>query len=97
MNKRNHRNNTIHFHQWSRKAYAVFMSLGRDVKICRLSVNMCEKSLLKIDNIISQLALPSVKEMEEEGLEDAVINIVDLNLCIEQVNKNDLNLRLNKG
>jgi hypothetical protein len=39
----------IYFSRWSRKSYAIFTSLGKDVKISRLSVDMCGKSLLKLN------------------------------------------------
>lgn len=97
MKKGNHRENKIHFHQWSRKAYAIFVSLGRDVKICRLSVSMCEKSILKLDNIISELAVPSVKEKKEEDKDVALGNSVELNLCTETRDKEDCIFVKNKN
>lgn len=39
----------LYFSRWSRKSYAIFISLGREVKISRLSVDMCGKSLLKLN------------------------------------------------
>jgi len=41
----------LYFSRWSRKSYAVFISLGRDVKISRLSIDMCGKALLKLNKL----------------------------------------------
>jgi hypothetical protein len=37
----------IVFSQWSRKRYAIFASLGKVVKIARVSVDICNKALKK--------------------------------------------------
>lgn len=38
----------IRFRQWSRKAYAAFASLGREVVICRVGKSVTEASLCKV-------------------------------------------------
>ena len=42
-----HRNSVIYFSQWSRKGYAVFAALGKDVAFATVSINICEQALLK--------------------------------------------------
>lgn len=39
------------FSRWSRKSYSIFASLGKNVKISRLSVNICGKALLKLHKL----------------------------------------------
>lgn len=58
------------FSQWSRKDYAVFSSLGREVKIGRVSVDISRVSLLKTA-VIKELSLtdsylPSKKENQDD-------------------------------
>lgn len=93
MNKHIQKNKIIHFHQWSRKAYAVFASLGINVKICRLSVGMCEQALLKLDNLIGfSDALFSYNEEKEES-EEALLESLELNLCLNGQNATDIYLK----
>ncbi len=42
-----HRNSSIVFRQWSRKSYAIFASLGKEVKIGHLNEGVCEKAIDK--------------------------------------------------
>lgn len=37
----------LNFSRWNRKGYAIFASLGREVKIGRLAIHICEMSLQK--------------------------------------------------
>ena len=97
MNKHIHKNKIIHFHQWSRKAYAVFASIGINVKICRLSVNMCEQALLKLDNIIGMSALFLAFNEEEEELDEAIIDGLELNVCQNMHTNTDIYLRKDKN
>jgi hypothetical protein len=43
------------FSQWCRKGYAIFASLKRQVKIGHLSVELCNASLKKSVDLISQI------------------------------------------
>ena len=35
------------FSRWNRKGYAIFASLGRNIRIGRLAIHICEMSLRK--------------------------------------------------
>ena len=65
---------TLNFSRWIRKNYAVFSSLGKVVKICRLSVDICENALLKAFRSGKKAILASLfsfsEEMEEFAFED---------------------------
>lgn len=37
----------IYFSQWSRKGYAVFAALGKEVAVAAVPINVCEQALLK--------------------------------------------------
>jgi len=37
----------LHFSRWNRKGYAIFASLGREVRIGTLAIRMCEMALRK--------------------------------------------------
>lgn len=39
--------NRICFSQWSRKGFAVFLALGREVSISMLAIHICQCALLK--------------------------------------------------
>ena len=41
------RNQQIVFSRWSRKSYAIFCSLGKTVKIARLSIDICRMAMMK--------------------------------------------------
>ena len=41
------RNQHIVFSRWSRKSYAIFCSLGKTVKIARLSIDICRMAMMK--------------------------------------------------
>ncbi len=42
-----HRNPVIYFSHWSRKGYAVFAAMGKEVAVATVPINVCEKALLK--------------------------------------------------
>lgn len=42
-----HRNSVIYFSRWSRKGYAVFAALGKEVAVATVPINVCEQALLK--------------------------------------------------
>ena len=47
--KRNfrHRNTLLYFSRWSRKEYAVFAAMGKNVAISTVPITICERALLK--------------------------------------------------
>lgn len=65
---------TLRFHQWSRKGYAVFSSLGRQVTIGKLHNNVTEQSLSKhksVQNIKTNthMTLETIKENVLAGVD----------------------------
>ena len=69
----------LYFSRWSRKSYAIFSSLSREVRISRLSVDMCGKALLKLnkfsmffyekfDYLFNAIDMPSIKKMDISDL-----------------------------
>ena len=62
----------LHFSHWSKKGYAVFAGLGREVKISRLAIHMYKNVLLKasrhgvIVNLDKTVILLLVELMKEE-------------------------------
>lgn len=42
-----HRNQPIVFRQWSGKSYAVFSSLGKEVNIGKVEIEICDKAISK--------------------------------------------------
>ena len=71
MRKKNHSQTSYaRFHQWSRKGYAVFSSLGRQVTIGQLHYNVTEQSLSKqksVQNISSTIHM-TLEELKENVL-----------------------------
>ena len=45
--RRSHGGATLHFSRWSRKGYAMFASLGREVRVGHLALRICAMSLKK--------------------------------------------------
>lgn len=58
--QKSHINTKVYFSRWSRKSYAIFSSLGKEVKISRLSIDICAKSLLKL----GKLSMYSYQKLE---------------------------------
>lgn len=48
--RRSYLNSNLRFKRWSRKAYAIFLSLGREVTIGKLSVQIADASSRKQEN-----------------------------------------------
>ncbi len=62
----------LRFKRWSRSAYASFCSIGREVSIGQLSVEIAECAMRKSEGIlldIQQIILSYEEEKEEEVLE----------------------------
>lgn len=60
--------NSLRFRRWSRRAWAVFASLGREVTIGALRVPVSEQSLVKSDGVIA-ICLTERDTIEEEDEE----------------------------
>lgn len=66
----------LYFSAWSKKGYSIFVSLGREVKIARLSLHMYSSVLLKASakgviintDHISKVVLPTLKKEIKEAL-----------------------------
>ena len=63
--------NSLRFRRWSRRAWAVFASLGREVTIGALRVPVSEQSLVKADGMIGihLTERDTIEEEDEELLE----------------------------
>lgn len=92
QNRISHRDNTIYFSKWSRKSYAIFSGLSKDIKISRLSVDMCGKALLKLNKhsilffntskiLISKIKSLLLKDIEIDILE--LIQLMDIKIKVE--------------
>ena len=46
-----HKNLPITFRQWSRKNYAIFSSLGKEINIGHVDVDICDKAINKSSNL----------------------------------------------
>lgn len=68
-------NSTLRFQQWSRKGYAIFSSLGREVTIGQLHYNVAEQSLNKQKSIINN---SFITNMTLEDLKSQVLMGVNI-------------------
>lgn len=72
--KRNfrHRNSLLYFSRWSRKGYAVFAALGKNVAISAVPIDVCESALLKSGRkglIVSEAGCAQEEQAaEDDGL-----------------------------
>ena len=57
------------FSGWSRKAYAIFASLKKVVRIARLSIDICLMSLLKNPSVVQFMDIFNTEKDEPEELE----------------------------
>lgn len=73
MNKRAIRSGLmLCFSRWNRKGYAIFASLGRNVRIGRLAIHICEMSLQKSSRKGVIVMLAEVFERLERSFEGYV-------------------------
>jgi len=94
MDTLHHLQNTrIHFKKWSGKAFAIFASLGKDIKICRISVRMCKTSILKLKNfsiyVFGELLLSIEEYLGDIDNDIFAENMEEMSLCVNAINKND--------
>lgn len=100
--------NVLHFSKFSKKGYAIFCSLGNTVHISRLSVDICDKAILKDSDVISEpvtgVNLSSLKESDDdEGESEISFNLLQqiqpavINSCIESRHcpESKLHIKLN--
>jgi hypothetical protein len=98
------KNRLIVFSRWSRKGYAVFNSLGINVKIGHVSIDICNVSIRKtsaLKRAILSLLLTETDDKENIDCDDVVEleilntllinNITTLQRAITFVPKNELN------
>ncbi|MDW7693758.1 hypothetical protein R9C00_03290 [Flammeovirgaceae bacterium SG7u.111] len=72
---------TLVFSRWSRKSYAVFASLGKSIKIGKLSVEICRQATKTLESFISLLGLGEASwETGEEASEWKELSIQELEL-----------------
>lgn len=78
-------NQSLTFRQWSRKGYAIFASLGKEVNIGHVDVEICEKASEK-NNIKKTAGLHNIDTSitEDEEVEELSLNDLDAQLisCI---------------
>ncbi len=83
---------TIRFRQWSRKAYAAFCSLGRNVTIGTLRKSVIEASLSKVKSGTSSIASIFITEKDSSWEKDSLdtesgctdILITDILITLQQ-------------
>lgn len=75
----------LRFRQWSGKGYAVFASLGKEVNIGHVDINICDKASEKnnrkkaLTNTASQYIIEEIidqEEFDEELLDSALISML---------------------
>ena len=66
------RRHLLSFSRWSRKGYAIFASLGKEVRIAGLAIHICEKALEKSSRkgVIVSTARSFEREQEEQREEE---------------------------
>jgi hypothetical protein len=60
------RSKQIVFSRWSRKNYAIFCSLGKSIKIARISIEICKVAMLK-SSVIREMAQLFTSSQTNEG------------------------------
>ena len=88
-----HRNQPITFRQWSRKNYAIFSSLGKEVNIGHVDIDICDKAFDKSSKI--NIDVNEVKESlqfkndDEDVLLSENVNIQAISLLSLTTNLDD--------
>ncbi len=81
MKTKKNNNQQIHFHRWTRKNYAVFSSLGKQVKICVLAVS-CSILTLNASAFTSISAVQKV--LEDDGTDEEMQDTIALETALIQ-------------
>ncbi len=71
--------NTFIFKQWSHKAYAVFISLNKEVSIGVISIDISTRLATKNEVLIGVITNFNQRDIDEEEFEEADIPISPLN------------------
>ncbi len=78
QNNFTHKNHALLFRQWSRNNYAVFASLGKEVNIGHIDIDICDKALEK-DKKKREVGI-KIKESyccESDEFEESVSEIIN--------------------
>lgn len=81
-----HKANTIRFRRWSRKAYAVFVSLGKSITIGNLSVHMAGDTLFRKVQLIKCI-ITGEREKELSPEEELTLLLTESTLTVNFVSK----------
>lgn len=81
-----HKANGIRFRRWSRKAYAVFVSLGKSITIGSLSVHMAGDTLFRKVQLIRSI-ITGEREKELSPEEEPTILLTESTLIVNFVSK----------
>ena len=65
LNKIANKNRSVRFRRWSRKAYAVFASLGKAISIGNLRIEMAGQTLLRGFESITKIFADDIDEASE--------------------------------
>lgn len=88
----------LYFSSWSKKGYSIFISLGREVRISRLSLHMYGSVLLKSSAkglIINTAEISDYVELPlENGEEKRVIRTVEGEICPDSSKIQNLSERI---
>jgi hypothetical protein len=66
----------LRFRRWTRKAYAVFSSLGKEVTIGKLSMSMVPVALLKLKSVVNPFIVEDFQEVDKQEDIESAENIV---------------------
>jgi hypothetical protein len=82
-----HKANAIRFRRWSRKAYAVFASLGKSITIGSLSVHMAGDTLFRKVQLIKSIIITGEQEKELSPEEEPALLLTESTLIVNFVSK----------
>lgn len=68
---------SIRFRRWSRKGYAVFCSLSKNVTIGRVCVSICDLSLKKSSQTSSNKVINTISKKEIDEYEDELSDFIE--------------------
>lgn len=74
----------IHFKRWSRKSYASFCSLHKEIKISNLSANVSERLLEKC-LMIRQIAIYYLNQNEQTAIDDDDLEVEQTEILMQSL------------
>lgn len=86
---------TITFSRWSRKKYAVLASLGKQIKIGNVRLEICELALQKSDKSDFNNVMDSSKVSEDDYPDDTE-NLITETCCTQITSNTDSSARLRR-